>query len=535
MQICRQNTLQYVSDFLGLAVCFLLLSVVGKVTFGLPSDEPVGLWVYLDYCALLSAGLCLPLLFLPKGRMNLVTSVTWGLILWGGIQAIWGIMQLCGFVLSRHSLYALTGAFFNPGPYSGYLAMVLPLCLHEWMTERSGVRYLAAAVGILIVCVLPAGMSRSAWLAAGISCLAVYVWYHPFRFCRSRRRIILIVAVLLPVFILSMYLLYLLKPASAGGRFFIWKMCMDVIAQQPEGCGAGHFAQTIGEAQEAYFHAGNYSAWEVSVAGSPKYAFNEYLQIAVEQGVVLCILGILLLWIITYRGWLCGHRGICAALLSLGVFACSSYPLQIPAFVVSLCLLCLACVSGCSRWVWGTLSLFCLLFGVVNLQTDLRTERACREWMNLRAWGQLEYASSFQLKKCKQLYSLLNNRPEFLFEYGKGLLRAGYYKDALPVFWQAEQYSGDPMILNLQGKAWQALRCYTKAESCYSRAADRLPGRLYPYYLLACLYAEPDFRNREKFQKMKQIVLTYEPKVFSTAIREMRTELIRIEENWDKE
>jgi hypothetical protein len=31
-------------------------------------------------------------------------------------------------VLLNHPLFAVTGSFFNPGPYSGYLAMVFPLC-----------------------------------------------------------------------------------------------------------------------------------------------------------------------------------------------------------------------------------------------------------------------------------------------------------------------------------------------------------------------------------------------------------------------
>ena len=51
------------------------------------------------------------------------------------------------------------------------------------------------------------------------------------------------------------------------------------------------------------------------------------------------------------------------------------------------------------------------------------------------------------------------------------------------------------------------------------RQSTVLPGRIYPYYLLAKLYAEPGYRNREKFEKMQRIVLTKEPKVYSTAIR----------------
>ena len=54
----------------------------------------------------------------------------------GGIEAVWGLRQLYGYAVSNHSLYVLTGSFFNPGPYSGYLAMILPVCLHQWLTKR---------------------------------------------------------------------------------------------------------------------------------------------------------------------------------------------------------------------------------------------------------------------------------------------------------------------------------------------------------------------------------------------------------------
>ncbi|MBV4243273.1 hypothetical protein KSZ16_05130, partial [Parabacteroides johnsonii] len=51
------------------------------------------------------------------------------LMLTGLVEAVWGMQQLHGHVYSHHSLFRLTGSFFNPGPYSGYLAVVLPVCL----------------------------------------------------------------------------------------------------------------------------------------------------------------------------------------------------------------------------------------------------------------------------------------------------------------------------------------------------------------------------------------------------------------------
>jgi hypothetical protein len=38
-------------------------------------------------------------------------------------------MQLYGFTSSQHSLFKITDSFFNPGQYSGWLAMVFPMAL----------------------------------------------------------------------------------------------------------------------------------------------------------------------------------------------------------------------------------------------------------------------------------------------------------------------------------------------------------------------------------------------------------------------
>ncbi len=95
----------------------------------------------------------------------------------GECRSCLGVRQLYGFSASGHSRYALTGSFFNPGPYAGYLAMVLPVCLHLYLRARKErfVRYkiekvVVAVAGILILCVLPATMSRSAWVAAAVGC-----------------------------------------------------------------------------------------------------------------------------------------------------------------------------------------------------------------------------------------------------------------------------------------------------------------------------------------------------------------------------
>lgn len=314
-----------------------LLSLVLVVHPELPADETIGQWVWFDKAAIIASVCTLLSILLGKRALELTTTVMWALIVLGGIEAIWGLRQLYGFTASGHSRYALTGSFFNPGPYSGYLAMILPLCFYQYLSLQSSrllktwvwwvKNIVAGSVMLLILCVLPAGMSRSAWLAAGISCLWVYachvgwgvwlreVWIHHWK------RLFTAIAVGVGIMVLAGYLLFSLKPDSARGRLFMWKITCRVIMEKPlAGHGTNNFAVAYGHAQEDYFATGNYESWEERVAGSPEYAFNEYLQAAVEWGVPLTLCGLAAIVMCLYIGIKKRRYGICGAILSLMIF-----------------------------------------------------------------------------------------------------------------------------------------------------------------------------------------------------------------------
>lgn len=516
----------------------VLLSMVCVASSGLLPAETVGQWVWFDKASFLLAGCILSaLIFKSKGDfISLDSVISWVLVVLGGSEAILGLRQLYGFATSGHSMYALTGSFFNPGPYSGYLAMILPVCLYQWLVcGRRGGRVVAGGVMLLILCVLPAGMSRSAWLAAGVSCLCVYAWHmdwtDKFRLLwqQQRQRVVMVVVGGFCVLLLAGYLLFVLKPDSARGRLFMWKITCRAIAEKPlTGYGIHNFAAAYGNAQETYFAAGDYEPWEERVAGSPEYAFNEYLQAAVELGIPLAVCLLVVVVLCLYRGVRKGRYGICGAILSLMIFSFSSYPLQLPVFIVTSGGLLVACLSGADRWQWLGVAVLVGIIGGFRLKNDLQVEQACREWMNARV---LYNAGAYQSaeKEYGRLYPLLRDRASSLFEYGHGLHKQQQFSKSNRILKEALQRSCDPMILNVIGKNYQQMGDCLSAEDWFIRSTHRLPGRIYPYYLLAKLYAEPSFRQPDKFEKMKWMVLTKEPKVHSTAIRQMREEIKKIQ------
>lgn len=538
-----------------LAVC-ALLSLVCVTTPELPAAETIGQWVWFGKVVLFSTG-CIAITCLLQiwGRTSwkqifsfphFSAYVSWSLILFGGVEAIWGLRQLYGFSASDHFRYALTGSFFNPGPYAGYLAMVLPLCLHhfvrfrdwKWLiTSLKIERAAAGVVGVLILCVLPATMSRSAWVAALIGCGWVMYMHRDSRkwkllWRRYKKRYVSWGIGIFLVLIVGGAGAFFLKPDSALGRLFLWKITCQAIANHPWGCDKG-FAFAYGEAQEAYFSKGDYAEWEERVAGSPEYAFNEYLELTLTQGPAICIMLIVITFACLWAGTQFRRYGVCGAIVTLLVFSFSSYPMHLPAFIVAYVCLLLACGIGDIIAKPVILSA-CLIIWTGGFHGKWQREKdACRDWVNARI---LYHAGAYTAANAAydKLYPQLREKGTFLFEYGHSLHKAGFYNESNKYLDKALVYCADPMILNVIGKNYQALRCYNWAEELLLASVHRLPGRIYPYYLLAKLYAEPEFLNREKFEEMKRIVLMKAPKIHSTAIEEMRREVEEIAKELEK-
>lgn len=530
-----------VGVFLYLLLC---LGVVCMDSSSLPSGVLLNQWSGLCLLGMLVLLLMLlPLVCLKDGPLTLAASVSWCLVLLGFVEVVWGLCQVYGLAYSNHSLFPLTGSFYNPGPYSGYLAMVFPVCLYEWLRCRrprmSWRGRVALAVLLLVLCVLPAGMSRSAWLAAGVSSL--YVLGMHFRaslkeYARLHRKRVwgyALAAVVLAGVALGGA--YGLKKDSADGRLFMWKIAARAVAERPwTGYGWDAIPAVYGQAQEEYFASGQYTETEERVAATPDYVFNEYLQVAMAWGIPALVAGLLVLAGAVYLGNRRGEYGICGALLSLAVFSFSSYPLQFPGFVAALVLLVLVCYlpqlpynsSYFLALVILLLSPIMILLGRGMEKADRRLS-ACREWSKSRVFYQ-----SGAYERAVKAYSLIHEdmkwNARFLFEYGHALNKLYSAVDSNNILEEALKVSGDPMILNIMAKNERMMGHYEKAEALLLRSVHRLPGRIYPYYLLTRLYAIPDFYQPEKLKRAARVVLEKEPKVPSTAVREMRQEVQKI-------
>ena len=269
-----------------------------------------------------------------------------------GICEAWtGIRQIYGFACSNHSLFRVTGTFFNPGPYAGFVA-VAGICgvacivrrqnlaarvFRSWSVlrrQRPAVLILGVApyllgwgAAILAAVVLPSTMSRAGLIAAIAGCVALLL--REFGFGRRLRRACRVNPLRTVLF--SAIALLLLGGAATGAYFsetpFGGRAFADVEDRRPHHAAppalrsrTGNFAGAFGKEQAAYFAAKERPEKETQVAGCPESGFNEYLQFGAETGIggfvlLLLMTGTALLNLIR-RGNPLGYGLLAAAVFS---------------------------------------------------------------------------------------------------------------------------------------------------------------------------------------------------------------------------
>ena len=373
-------------------------------------------------------------------------------------------------------------------------------------------------------------MSRSAWFAitAGVLVVLASRYGLSYRatafFRRNKKRGVLISVAAIIIAASAFAGVYNLKRGSADGRLFLWKVASGAIAEKPVfGYGLGNFAGAYGQAQYGYFILG-VDEKEAMTADCPAYAFNEFIQIGVEQGIVglLLFLGIIIIAVAS-----CiksqGKTGVLGAIVAVLVFGFTSYPLSVlPICIAFVTLLPLSNGENNSfvlpKVVFVAISIIlagsCIYF-TARIKPLRQAYRSLRVLTMTAQYNQYDYSKDFQ-----ELISYLNKNYKFMFSYGKALAAQNKFDESSGVLIKGASSSSDPMFYNLIGNNYLALGETEKAEKYYWKAYYTLPNRLYPLYLLTKLYHETG--QDEKAKEIAMRLLEKEPKVMSTAVREMK-------------
>jgi O-antigen ligase len=489
--------------------------------------------------------------FIFQANKYTIIWLTVCFIFTGLAEAILGLRQLYGFDYSHHHLFLTTGSFFNPGPYACYIAIVLPMAFFYTLKYRIcykvkfhvrnifvyflwGISLLTFVASILI---LPATMSRASWIAAIGGCGLVSMYFLTKKrdiktFITINKKICVLLACI--AFLLTIaaggFGMYYLKKDSADGRAFIWKNSIELIKQNPMGVGIGNFSGSYGHIQASYFEAGYASEDEKRVAGNPEYAFNEYLQICAEQGITGFLFFVCIIVYSLYVGVKQKKIAATASLLALLIAAGVSYPFSVLPCLITFVFL-LALINNGKNIIVLPKAIsiafaFCILIVVLLcLSNRYPTYGAYKNWHKMKQlYNHRNYEDT--ANEYRIIYPLLSDQLNFLFEYAQCLSKSEQYEKSNEILEKAMRISCDPMLYNVMGQNCQAMKRYADAELYFCKAANIVPSRIYPWYLLANLYVE--MNEMVKARETAHIVLKKEPKVQSTAVREMREKMKKI-------
>lgn len=468
-----------------------------------------------------------------------------------------GVLQLLGLKESNNDMFVITGSFYNPGPYGGFLSVCTSLLISfiisdfgivEQREVPEWIKWSFLYISSFSLLLIFFSASRSALLGLGFSLflLCIHSGYLNTKFQPILRKYWFL-------FVMGTLIMgvgaYFYKKSSADGRFFMNKINIQTILSNGwKGAGIGSFGGEYGKTQYKYFkkqideRGKNDLDWTVIdeqerlIADCPSYAFNEYLFVGVEAGpiVMIVFLGIVLLSItISFQ-----RKTIwCYGLTTLAVFASFSYPFHLLEFQLLLSILIAACVSDrgiipvCDKIVSNrlilqsfVLAIMCSAF-VFNYPDYKKHKQIENTWHIVQRWHNSRKYDRI-VEKCDSLFSDLKYDSQFLFVYGQALSMTGNYEKSDSILLMGTETSCDPMFWNVLGNNSFKQGKFREAEKCYKHAFCMLPNRLYPLNLLAKLYYEE--QDTVRFMEMSNMVKSFIPKVESFQTAQLRDEIEKL-------
>ena len=430
----------------------------------------------------------------------------------GLVQAMVAIAQLSGIIKSNHSIFQITGLMGNPGQLGGFQAvsLVSSITLLVQMDFKPGRRSLVAVACLVILFSLIIADSRAGWVAAALG-IAVLFSRQIVDFARRRKWMVAVLLAITAIFAIG---LYYYRPSSADARLLIWRISASMAGDIPwVGFGYGGFVRHYMLYQARYFeHASSPLA---TVADNVSYPYNEFLQIAVEQGLVGLALFIAVI-VTTIRAT--EDRRLTAPLVAFLFFSCFSYPLSKLELAFLLPLL-FGCLHGMSdshkriRIPIGLVSFMLVIFasGIMIVQKSHYNETLAGVY---RENGYCENLTRIHSYARNNIHDIETNS-----RYASAL-------NELPELVTSESIASLlPNCENLCTIAEFHIRKkdYRSAETALQTAALMVPTRLKPHYLLWRLYRKTG--NEESAEEVGKHVLSMHLKTENTYTLRVKQEI----------
>ncbi len=470
-----------------------------------------------------------------------------------------GTLQVMGHLRSNDPDFALSGAFGLISHLSFYMGLGLPLAVgvYCYMKGKGTVRLVLRCSAFLVILmstfILSLSQNRSSWIMAAVGIAFIvgvpYISTHK-HYLKQTLKKAWVTAVAIPCLLATLaysgYWLYHLKPASADGRILVWKVLWTQF-KEASIWGRGYNQVELKYAAWVidWFEKGKGSKKEHLLADQVRVAYNEYLEIGVETGLVglLLFAGMLLM---VFRLWPQFGAlkkkslafGTLLALLACGLF---SYPFSVPVIKLIFFFIVALLAARATRYRFSFKPSLMMSYGLRTLVVALAIVVGRQIYHEADAYTRLDFGRELYtvhdyydaLPYYQSAVLVLKNDLQLKQEYADLLYRTGDHKRSMNVLKGLEKVAPNTPVYLLMGNNLKALKEYAAAEEAYMNAFHIAPSRFYPLYLVAKMHFESG--NIDRSRVLAQRILAKEVKVDSPAIREMKEEMRLILEKTKKD
>lgn len=515
----------------------LILSFLVYVLVRNYFSSEINLDRYIPFCLTLVSIISFkkPSFFLKDNQklLSLIIILIQGFVL---VECIYGFFQYFKIFKSFNDNFSITGTFNNPGPYGIWLAINLPLSVVNLYTIKyKPIKYLSIICIFSSVFMIMLTQSRTAWYCSLPASLLLIKYASPKLHKLLKTKYSLGILIIIGM-LLSYLIIFEFKEISANSRIFIWKLSLKLIRNAPLfGYGFGSFEKEFGLTRSQYFQSGNASDQEIYLGGKVSFAFNEYLHILVELGIVGAVLffgSIFYLLIVNLKSKNSYIQAFSFCLTSILIAGFFSYPLQVPG-IWSIFLICLIVLYKFDRkviarkvmlWCTPLVILICseIVFKVIHIFSAKKK--------SLEAYS---YFISGDFNKAIPLYEEVIQTLDYdyttLLPYANALSKSGDYNLSNYYIDKSKNLTYDVFALITQGDNYRSLNNLEKCRESYTLASWIEPTMLYPQYLLVKTNIE--LKDYEKACYIANKILKMRIKTRSAATAKIQAEMIGVLEN----
>lgn len=433
-------------------------------------------------------------------------------------QLVFMIGQSLHIIAPYSKYFPISGTNENPNVNAIFILCCLPILIEKIKETNKTLPYKIILGCILLFLFIL--KCRTAYIG-GIIILATYFFsgkyfYQFWKKSNYIKRTLSLLLLCIVIFFAGIHF-YQIKKNSADGRLLIWKLCTEMIAENPiEGYGYGLFERNYNLKQASYFSNQTSSTTERRNASFVAMAYNDYLEQAIEGG----IMGLFF-----YSGFfiLLGSLAIrqrnteaLSVVLAIAVMALFNFiyaAITTWFLLLSYGAILLAASNKQFKLnpiLQKTLSfIFCciaiLLFyhqcRVVNAQIGLKRS------ISLIKERQIQEAEHLLAHLLKQA----STSEAFLTQYANSLVMQKRYEEAIPIYQKASLYTSNVSLYYRMADCHARLLQYDDALRTLKTIAAIIPTNLRSRYQIMNL--QRHIHDIEGARQTAQEIITISPKV----------------------